>query len=103
MKIQIDGKTIITLEEEDLYLFKSRVKDDIDYKEDIKRRVCWIINKSLSDFWQSFREEWTEIFMKDNTVESIPSTKKKFILMVKNTKENKDNNRCQQKIPSITK
>jgi hypothetical protein len=85
MKIYVEKNGIqllvCDLNETDINLLRSEIKDDVLY-EDIKRRLEWVIKHKIDVIEQDLKKYWLDKFMKDPNYASIPADRTAFFAMV---------------------
>ncbi|HLT41326.1 MAG TPA: hypothetical protein VKZ95_01370 [Sphingobacteriaceae bacterium] len=80
MKIKFDDEEILELDETTLKLFG---KELIECPfEDIKRRLKWVITHKLDQNYKKLEDEWLPKLRQDDSVASIPKSRKEFCELV---------------------
>jgi len=96
MKIQVDGKQVLELQEWQKNVIKNEIHDDA-FQEDMERRVRWILEHKFEMCWERFQKEWLEKLRADPSIQSIPAGKKEFTELVMSHSEYKS--RSQRELP----
>jgi len=85
MKIYVEKNGIQSLvcdlNETDINLLRSEIKDDVLY-EDIKRRLEWVIKHKIDVIEQDLKKYWLQKMMDDPFVSSIPADRTQFFDLV---------------------
>lgn len=85
MKIYVEKNGIQSLvcdlNETDINLLRSEIKDDVLY-EDIKRRLEWVIKHKIDVIEQDLKKYWLQKMMDDPFVSSIPADRVQFFDLV---------------------
>lgn len=79
MKIQVDGKSVLDLNETKQKVIKRDIPDEI-FQEDMERRVHYAINHKYEQCFKRLKEEWDQKLK--GRVESVPTDPDKYAELV---------------------
>jgi hypothetical protein len=81
MKVKVDEKEILELEDWHKAVIKNDIPEEI-FEEDMKRRVHYILTHKFERCFERFQNEWLKKLRDDPSVTSIPTDKKALVEMV---------------------
>ena len=79
MKVYLDDEEVFEITQRDLTLLAHSL---LDVKDEIKRRLKWVITHKCEQVFLEFDKEWTEKLRNDSSVASLPKLKEDFISVV---------------------
>lgn len=79
MKIQVEGKSVLELNETKKKVIKNNIPDEI-FQEDMERRVHYAIHHKYEQCFKRLKEEWDQK-LKDR-VDSVPTDPDKYAELV---------------------
>ena len=89
MKIILDNEDVMDLEIWEQNVIKNDIPSDV-FKEDIKRRIKWVITHKFDQCFNRLEQEWLPKLREDPRIESIPSNKQGFCEMIFSRADYKD-------------
>jgi len=75
MKVKLDDEVIFEISDIDQMLL---AHDLIDIKEEIKRRLEWVIKHKVEQCHDRLKKEWQQKLENDPSIESIPAKRDEF-------------------------
>lgn len=87
MKFLVDNEVVFELSDQQLKVLESAISSDV-LREDLKRRVKWVIEHKLENVSKELIESWKPKLESENT--SLPVSKESLLEMVLTNPEYKD-------------
>jgi hypothetical protein len=80
MKILVDNKLILELNETQKKVIKDEIHEDI-FEEDMKRRLSWVLTHKYNEVFKKLKQEW-DPKLEANGIKMIPTDKDEYAKLV---------------------